>query len=149
MIDQAWLEQVAANKPLITPGAIAALQMVAGGQANMCPFTAYTQYLNAKKAGAPLDFVFPSEGYTALPAPFALVAKAPHAEAAKLLMAWFMTSTAQAMLSGIGQPGTMPGAPPLPDMPAGTTTTRFILDWRYLQDNYAAALQNFKKTFGT
>jgi iron(III) transport system substrate-binding protein len=149
VIDQAWLDLVAANKPLITPGAIAALQMVAGGQANMCPLIAYNQYVNAKKAGAPLGFVFPAEGYAALPAPFALVAKAPHTEAAKLLMAWFMTPAAQAMLSGIGQPGTMPGAPSLSNLPPGTTTTRFILDWRYLQDNYPALLQTFRKTFAT
>jgi iron(III) transport system substrate-binding protein len=148
-IDQAWLQQVAANKPLITPGAVAALQMVAGGQANMCPLIAYTQYLNAKKAGAPLDFLFPNEGYSALPAPFTLLAKALHAEAAKLLMAWFMTPPAQAMLSGIGQPGTMPGAPPLSGMLPGTTTTRFILDWRYLQDNYPGLLQQYKQIFGT
>jgi iron(III) transport system substrate-binding protein len=148
-IDQAWLQAVKANKPLITPGAIAALQMVAGGQANMCPLTAYTQYRNAKQAGAPLAFVFPSEGYSALPAPFALIAKAPRADAARLLMAWFMTPPAQALLSGIGQPGTMPGAPSLAGMPPGTTTTRFILDWRYLQDHYPALLQTFKQIFGT
>ena len=148
-IDPVWLEQVAANKPLITPGAVAALQMVAGGQANMCPLTAYTQYRNAKKAGAPLDFLFPSEGYSALPAPFTLLAKAPHAEAAKLLMAWFMTPSAQAALSGIGQPGSMPGAPPLSGMPPGTTTTRFILDWQYLQENYPGLLQKYKQIFGT
>ena len=149
VIDQDWLKAVKANKPLITPGAIAALQMVAGGQANMCPLTAYTQYRNARQAGAPLAFVFPSEGYSALPAPFALIAKAPRALAAKLLMAWFMTPPAQALLSTIGQPGTMPGAPPLSDVPPGTTTTRFILDWRYLQDNYPALLQTFKQIFGT
>jgi iron(III) transport system substrate-binding protein len=150
VIDQAWLDQLAANKPLITPGAVAALQMVATGQAALCPIVAYTQYANAKKQGAPLAFVFPEEGLTALPAPFALVAKAPHAEAAKLLMAWIMTPPAQAILSlKIGQPGTMPGAPPMAGIPAGANPKIFILDWKYLQDKYPGLLESFKKTFGT
>ena len=149
IIDQSWLEQFAANKPLITPGAVAALQMVATGQANLTPIIARTQFLNAKKQGAPLEFIIPSEGYTALPAPFALVAKAPHAEAAKLLEAWSMTPAAQAIFSKTGQPGVMPGAPPLSDLPPGTSTTRYILDWRYLQDTYPALLQRFKQIFGT
>jgi iron(III) transport system substrate-binding protein len=150
VISQKWLEQLAANKPLITPGAVAALQMVATGQANLCPIIAYTQYANAKKQGAPLEFVFPAEGMTALPAPIALVAKAPHAEAAKLLIAWMMTPPAQEILSlKIGQPGTMPGAPPMAGLPAGANPKVFILDWKYLQDKYPELLQGFKKTFGT
>jgi len=148
VIDQAWLEAFAANKPLITPGAVAALQMVATGQALLSPIVARTQFLNAKKQGAPLEWIIPAEGYTALPAPVALLARAPHAEAAKLLMAWMMTPEAQALFAKTGQPGVMPGAPPL-DLPAGTSTTRFILDWRYLQDNYPGLLQGFKKTFAT
>lgn len=148
-IDEVWLKQLAANKPLITPGAVAALQMVATGQGNMCPITARTQFLTAKKQGAPLDWLIMSEGYTALPAPFALVAKAPHAEAAKLLMAYAMTPIGQQLLSNSGQPGVMPGAPPLSGMPPDTSTTRFILDWRYLQDNYPGLLQRFKKIFNT
>ncbi|MFI4981702.1 MAG: ABC transporter substrate-binding protein [Nevskiales bacterium] len=150
IIDQAWLDKMAANKPLITPGAVAALQMVATGQAALSPIVAYTQYANAKKQGAPLEFVFPTEGITALPAPFALVAKAPHADAAKLLEAWTMTPEAQAILSTkINQPGTMPGAPPMAGAPPGTNPKVFILDWRYLQDNYPGLLAGFKKTFGT
>jgi iron(III) transport system substrate-binding protein len=150
VIDQAWLDQLAANKPLITPGAVAALQMVATGQATLGPIIAYTQFANAKKQGAPLAFVFPSDGFTALPAPFALVAKAPHADAAKLLMAWTMTPDAQAILSlKIGQPGTMPGAPPMAGLPPGENPKVYILDWKYLQDKYPALLEGFKKTFGT
>jgi iron(III) transport system substrate-binding protein len=150
VIDQKWLDALAANKPLITPGAVAALQMVATGQATLGPIIAYTQYANAKKQGAPLAFVFPSDGFTALPAPFALVAKAPHAEAAKLLMAWTMTPPAQAILSlKIGQPGTMPGAPPMAGLPPGQNPKVYILDWKYLQDKYPSLLQGFKKTFGT
>jgi iron(III) transport system substrate-binding protein len=150
VIDQAWLDALAANKPLITPGAVAAMQMVATGQAALSPIIAYTQYVNAKKQGAPLAFVFPSDGFTALPAPFALVAKAPHAEAAKLLMAWTMTPPAQAILSlKIGQPGTMPGAPPMAGLPPGQNPKVYILDWKYLQDKYPELLAGFKKTFGT
>jgi len=148
VIDQAWLEACAANKPLITPGAVAALQMVATGQANMCPITALAQYSNAKKQGAPLVWIIPAEGYTALPAPVALLTKAPHPEAAKLLVSWLMTPEGQELFAKTGQPGTMPGAPPL-DLPPGTPTTRFILDWRYLQNNYPGLLAGFKKTFGT
>jgi iron(III) transport system substrate-binding protein len=150
VIDQAWLEALAANKPLINPGAVATLQMVVTGQAAFAPIIAYAQYLTAKGQGAPLEFVWPAEGYTALPAPVGLLNKASHAEAAKLLMAWMMTPAAQEIFSKtVGQPGTMPGAPPLSNLPAGTNTTRFILDWRYLQDKYPDLLAGFKKTFGT
>ena len=51
-----------------------------------------------------------------------------------------VTPDAQAMLAKTGQPGVMPGAPPL-ELSPDTSTTRFILDWRYLQDNYPGLLQ--------
>ena len=150
IIDQAWLDALAANKPLVNPGAVATLQMVVTGQAAFAPIVAYAQYLTAKGQGAPIEFVWPAEGYTALPAPVGLLNKAPHPEAAKLLMAWMMTPAAQEIFSKtVGQPGTMPGAPPLSNLPAGTNTTRFILDWRYLQEKYPDLLAGFKKTFGT
>lgn len=150
IIDQAWLDALAANKPLINPGAVATLQMVVTGQASFAPIVAYAQYLTAKGQGAPIEFIWPAEGYTALPAPVGVLAKAPHTDAAKLLVAWMMTPTAQEIFSKtVGQPGTMPGAPPLSNLPAGTNTTRFILDWRYLQDKYPDLLAGFKKTFGT
>lgn len=146
VIDEVWLTKLAANKPLITPGAGAALQMVAGGQASLSPIIAYQQYLNAKKQGAPLGYVAPSEGYAAIPAPIALLSKAPHPDAAKLLIAWLMTPDAQRLIAETGQFGTMPGAPAPSGLPSGENAG-FLLDWRYLQAHYFDNLKLFKKTF--
>jgi iron(III) transport system substrate-binding protein len=50
----------------------------------------YSGYLQFKAKGAPIAFVFPKEGEIVTPSIFGAIAEAPHPEAAKLFMDWFM-----------------------------------------------------------
>ncbi len=55
----------------------------------------YSGYLQYKAKGAPIEFVFPTEGEIVTPSIFGAVNEAPHQEAAKLFMDWFMGAPGQ------------------------------------------------------
>lgn len=50
----------------------------------------YSGVLQFKAKGAPIEFVFPTEGEIATPSIYGAIAEAPHPEAAKLFMDWLM-----------------------------------------------------------
>ena len=148
IIDDDWLRKLAALKPLIAPGAVAAMQMVASGQMAYAPLTSTNIYIDAKNKGAPLAFMLQEDGYAALPAPTGLAVKAPRPEAAKLLLAYFMTPECQALFTKSGQPGVMPGAPGPDWLPELNKYPRAVMSVDYLSNEYGNMLANNKVIFG-
>ncbi|MGH6924922.1 MAG: ABC transporter substrate-binding protein [Propylenella sp.] len=148
VIDEEWLRSLAALKPLIAPGAVAAMQMVASGQMELAPLTSTNIFIDAKGKGAPLAFMLQEDGYAALPAPVGLAAKAPRPEAAKLLLAYFLTPECQALFTKSGQPGSMPGAPGLDWLPELEKFPRKVMTFEFLSEKYGPMLENNKKIFG-
>lgn len=65
------------------------------GQDMLAHTAQYSAYLLAKAKGAPVEFVFPQEGLVATPGVWGVVADAPHPEAAKLFMDWFLSVPGQ------------------------------------------------------
>jgi iron(III) transport system substrate-binding protein len=147
-ISEDWLKQLAALKPIIAPGAVASMQMVASGQVELAPYVSTNIYVDAKAKGAPLAFLLQEDGYAALPAPVGLAVKAPRPEAAKLLLAYFMTPECQALFTKSGQPGVMPGAPGLDWLPELATYPRHVMSYEFLTQNYGPMLARNKQIFG-
>jgi iron(III) transport system substrate-binding protein len=58
----------------------------------------YSGVLQFKAKGAPIEFVFPTEGEIATPSIYGAIAEAPHPEAAKLFMDWLMGVPGQTAL---------------------------------------------------
>ena len=64
------------------------------GQEKIIHTAQYSGYLLAKAKGAPIEFVYPPDGAIAVPESWGAVKEAPHREAARLFLDWFL-----------GQPG--------------------------------------------
>ena len=64
------------------------------GQEKIIHTAQYSGYLLAKAKGAPIAFVYPPDGLIAVPESWGAVKEAPHQEAARLFLDWFL-----------GQPG--------------------------------------------
>jgi iron(III) transport system substrate-binding protein len=63
---------------------------VVNGQDKILATGQYSGYLQFKAKGAPIAFVYPADGLPAGPETYGVVADAPHPEAARLFMDWFL-----------------------------------------------------------
>jgi iron(III) transport system substrate-binding protein len=70
------------------------------GQDKIIDTAQYSGYLLAKAKGAPIEYVYPPEGLIAVPEGWGVVQEAPHPEAAKLYIDWFLGVPGQ---TGYGQ----------------------------------------------
>jgi iron(III) transport system substrate-binding protein len=60
------------------------------GQEKIIHTAQYSGYLLAKAKGAPIAFVYPPEGLIAVPEGWGAIKEAPHPEAARLFIDWFL-----------------------------------------------------------
>jgi iron(III) transport system substrate-binding protein len=103
-----------------------------------------------KEGGSPVEIVYPAEGTPFIPSPSAVMAKAPHPNAARLLQSFLFTAEAQQLLVDAGglrslHPGTKE--------PAGRKPLKEI---KLFRDDPAAVVDkveeikaNYAKAFGT
>lgn len=144
-LDRAWFEALAANHPIVSQANAQAIQAVASGQATIGLDVPYHFFKAAAKKGAPFEFIFPEEGVISIPLNEAVLAKAPHPNAARLFANWLFSVEAQTLLAEIGMQGTMPDAPKVVGAPAGLVFN--VMDWRTLVDKYPAQLEMYKQVF--
>ena len=119
-------------KTLAENGAVAAqgngtvVEAVARGEK---PYGIIIEYmaLNAKKAGSPVDFVFPAEGVSSITQPVAILKRSQNIEAAKVFVDWQLSKAAQQqsveqgyfpILTDIASPAGYPPVSSLKIMPA-------------------------------
>jgi iron(III) transport system substrate-binding protein len=76
-------------------------KLVAGERAISADGTEYNLLL-AKRAGAPIGIVYPTEGTPFVPGPSAVLAKAPHPNAARLFYIWSFTAEGQQIMHDVG-----------------------------------------------
>jgi iron(III) transport system substrate-binding protein len=146
VIDDAGLKSLAANatKYATVP---AALQAVATGQKQIGLLTAYQLIQNAATQGAPIKFLTLSDGTPATGSGYAVLAKAAHPNAAKLLATWMLTPEAQQGIAALALQGTMPGAPSPAGGLAGLSDLK-ILSMDLSPTDLAAAQKKLTATFG-
>lgn len=75
-------------------------KIVAGERAISADGTEYNLIL-AKRSGAPIELVYPTEGTPFVPGPSAVLAKAPHPNAARLFQLWSFTLEAQQLMHDV------------------------------------------------
>ncbi len=146
VIDDAGLKTLAGNatKFATVP---AAIQAVATGQKQIGLLTAYQLIQNAATQGAPVKFLTLSDGTPATGSGYAVLAKAAHPNAAKLLAQWMLTPDAQQGVAALALQGTMPGAPaPAGGLP-GLRELK-ILSMDLSPTDLAAAQKKLTATFG-
>jgi iron(III) transport system substrate-binding protein len=103
-----------------------------------------------KESGSPVEIVYPSEGTPFIASPSAVMAKAPHPNAARLLQSFLFTPETQQLLVDAGG---LRSLHPATKEPAGRTPLREI---KLFKDDAAAVVDkveeiktNYAKAFGT
>ncbi len=113
-----YYKTLAANGAVAAQGNGTVVEAVARGEK---PYGVIVEYLalNAKKAGSPVDFVFPSEGVSSITQPVGILKRSQNIEAARVFVDWQLSKAAQQqsveqgyfpILNDIASP---PGYPPV------------------------------------
>jgi iron(III) transport system substrate-binding protein len=121
-----YYKTLAANGAVAAQGNGTVVEAVARGEK---PYGIIIEYmaLNAKKAGSPVDFVFPSEGVSSITQPIAILKRSQNIEAAKVFVDWQLSRAAQQqsveqgyfpILNDIVSPAGYPSVSSLKIMPA-------------------------------
>ncbi|WP_162893132.1 ABC transporter substrate-binding protein [Microbacterium halotolerans] len=121
--DTEYIEGLAAQDIVFQASSPASGNAVATGEYALQSWYPMPFYIRDQAAGAPVEYVFPTEGGVHIsPHYLGVVNGAPNPEAAKLLMTWLFTPEAQQAMAEIGyyplvpgQPG-VPGYPPIDDL---------------------------------
>jgi iron(III) transport system substrate-binding protein len=118
-----FLEGLAKQRVMQVQSATEPAKKIAQGERPvMVEGSDYVLYdLNDK--GQPVEPIYPAEGTPLIPVPSAVLAKAPHPNAARLFQSWLYTEEAQQMLVDVGNTHSMhpravdrPGRKPLPEI---------------------------------
>jgi len=97
--DEYW-QKFAALNPKGFDSYVQQFDRTVNGQEKIIHTAQYSGFLLAKAKGAPIEFVYPPEGLIAVPESWGVVQEAPHPEAAKLFIDWFLGVPGQ---TGYGQ----------------------------------------------
>jgi iron(III) transport system substrate-binding protein len=89
-----YYKKLADNGAIAGQGNGTVVDAVARGEK---PYGIIIEYmaLNAKKAGSPVDFVFPTEGVSSITQPIAILKRSSNIEAAKVFVDWQLSKAAQ------------------------------------------------------
>ncbi|KIX18038.1 ABC transporter substrate-binding protein [Paracoccus sp. 228] len=93
--DWSYFEALSDNGAVAGQGNGTVLEAVARGEKAYGVLVEYMA-MNAKAQGSPVDFVFPSEGVTAVTQPVAIMAGTDNADAARAFVDWQLSEAAQA-----------------------------------------------------
>jgi iron(III) transport system substrate-binding protein len=93
--DNFWKE-FAKLKPRGFDSRVQLFDRLAKGDDKMCALAEFAGYLLHKQKGAPIAFVTPADGLPATPVLAGVADRAPHSEAARLFIDWWMSPRGQA-----------------------------------------------------
>jgi iron(III) transport system substrate-binding protein len=109
-----------------------------------------TSAIDQIEAGAPMKFVFPSDGIPSPPELGGIAASAPHPHAAQLYLNWLTSKRGSQAVAALGEYPILPGIAPvsagLTFPPASQLTNVSVADWTRLR---APISTEWHATFGT
>jgi iron(III) transport system substrate-binding protein len=140
--DSFW-KDFAKLKPRGFDSRVQLFDRLAKGDDRMCALAEYAGYLLHKQKGAPIEFVAPADGLPATPVLAGVADRAPHPEAARLFIDWWMSPRGQAHQQTnqyLYYGSVRKDAPP---MPGGTKLSDFKLLMPTDMDALAATREAF------
>ena len=145
-----YWEAFAKLKPRAFDSYVQQFDRLVSGQDKVVMTAQYSGYLIAKAKGAPVAFVIPPEGLIATPQPYGLVKEAPHPEAARLYMDWFLGVPGQtAAVAALYYHSPRSDVPPPPGgEPIAAFKLLFPDDWDAFQATHAAYVKEWNKLTG-
>ncbi|WP_083459630.1 ABC transporter substrate-binding protein [Jiangella muralis] len=113
-----YLTTMAAQEPHNENGSQNTGAAVASGEFDIAGYYPYSFFIRESAKGAPMGFVFPTEGGSYVSGHYlGLIDGAPNPNAAKLLMNWLFTPEGQQALAAVGYYPTMPESDGPADFP--------------------------------
>jgi iron(III) transport system substrate-binding protein len=120
------------------------------GQDKIIDTAQYSGYLQFKAKGAPIEYVYPPDGLVAVPEFWGVVKEAPHPEAAKLFLDWFLGVPGQKGYGEVLSYNAMRADVPPP--PGGVNATELKLlfpsDWDAFLKTHTQFVREWDKITG-
>ena len=130
LIDEQWIGELAANKPVLGSNGALSLQAVATGQVSFDAFAQYTQYKQAIEDGLPVGFYFPLQDSRVEYHYSCVYQDAPNQDATDLLYNWLFTPEGQDALATAGVFGIRPGSTPPEGLPTFQDAIKDQIPWQ-------------------
>jgi iron(III) transport system substrate-binding protein len=90
-----YWQKFAQQKPHAFDSYVQQFDLLVNGQDKVAEAAQYSGYLEFKQRGAPLEFVIPARGLPGGPEVWGIVTNAPHPNAARLFLDWFLSPVGQ------------------------------------------------------
>jgi iron(III) transport system substrate-binding protein len=148
-LEQGWgyYEQLAANGAQASGGNGGILQAVAGGEKLYGMIVEFLP-IREKAKGAPVEFVFPKEGVSAISEPVAVLANTKNPEAAKAFVAFLISREGQEMAAAQGYMPAHPDVAPPQGFPSLSDIAILPLDPAKALESAEADKEKFAGMFG-
>jgi iron(III) transport system substrate-binding protein len=132
-----YWNKLAQQQPLAFDSQVQQYDRLVNGQDKVMECAQLSGFLDYRKKGAPLEFVVPSKGGVAGPEVWGIVESAPHPQAARLFLDWFLSPAGQkpfieALFMHAARPDV---APPPGALPLDKLNLLYPSDW---QDFFAS-----------
>ncbi len=120
------------------------------GQDKIIHTAQYSGYLQFKAKGAPVEFVSPADGLPAGPEVYGAIAEAPHPNAARLFMDWFLSVPGQSRLGDALSLNSPRDDVPAPagGKPIGEFKLLFPADWQVFLETHKIFVREWDKLTG-
>jgi iron(III) transport system substrate-binding protein len=145
-----YLEQLAKQRVMQVQSATEPPKKIAiGERAVMVEGSDYVLF-DQRDKGSPVEPIFPTEGTPLIPIPTAVLAKAPHPNAARLFQSFLYTLEAQQMIVDVGNSRAFhPHAKEKPGRKTMAELTLWRADPAQLLDAYEEVRRKYSEIFGT
>jgi len=147
--DKGWqyFEKLNANGVMIVRGGQQAFDTVKRGERKVAGGTDMSYANAAKMAGEPLEVIYPEDGVFVVPAPSAVLAKAKHPNAAKLLAEFLVSEEGQQVFPESGNYAARTDIAPPPNSPKLTDMKVRPIDYSYVKAQNQATKKKFAEIF--
>jgi len=143
-------QKLAPLKPHAFDSYVQQFDRLVNGQDKVALTAQYSGYLILKGKGAPVEFIYPPDGLIATAEPWGVIKEAPHPEAAKLFLDWFLsvpgqTENAKALFYNSLRAD-------VPPPPGGVNASQFKLlfpqDWHDFEQTHTQFVREWDKLTG-
>ncbi len=141
------LEKVAKNNVAVGGNVAETLNMLIAGERQVSIFAVVDQVITHKKSGNPLELIFPSEGIVTAVAAVGVMAKAPHPNAARLMVDHLLSEQGQQILADTRRDAARPGVKYDPDIIPPATQKILPVDYVGYATRRPKVLENFRRLF--
>ena len=145
-LGEGFWQKIAANKPRIYSGSGATMNGLLRGEIKVGMYgMGFAVYRQRELEGAPIEGIWPKEGVPINIAPLAIMASAPHPNAAKLFQDWALSQEGQTeMVKLVGAYSGRSDVPSAKGNPKwGTFKALYVDDW----DKFNESTEDFKKVW--